>query len=336
MKWSFLPIPLLVAFGSLPGAAYSEQPTAEGRQDPPVLSCEHANAPTDPYIGWADKDSGAFLLRCLLFADRTGVAFQITYRSPQAGESDPGSVIGGGWGTDFDDFARRESGGRVVIRNGADGSVDTYAPERRGSPLLVAGNSADQRERRAQACEYVEHEGPAGLRRAFCDRTIQHFGEDGRLIRYSTHALHQMFELNWAEDGPVTVTGEKPVLTVTGTRPDGQTIFTSLRRGARRATVTDQDGRAVILEFDSSGQLAWARSSARENYAFAYDDGRRLVSVTFPDGRAQTMAYDGEGRISAIEARNGGGVCFTYRWNETEVIEQAADGSQSRTVVKFR
>ncbi len=327
----------LAAIGALclPAAA-SAQSTAQSSTKVPVFTCEHANAPSDTYIGWADKQTGAFLFRCLVFADRTGVAFQMTYRSPQAGDRSSASVIGGGWGTDFDDVAHGGSSGRVVIRNGSDGSVDTYGARRRGSPLLVSGNSAEQRERRAEACEYVEHEELGGLRRVDCGRNIQHFDESGRLIRYFTHAFRQIFELNWGDGSGRTVTGDRWVLSVMGETPAGKTIFTAFRTRPDRTTVTDQDDRTVIFAFDESGRLASARSSAGEIYRFDYGTRGGLVAVTFPDGGVQTMTYDPTGRIAEIAARRGATARFLYRSGRTEVIERAADGTSGRTVVKFR
>ena len=323
------------AFGlSAPLAAQlsSAQPAEPVR----VLTCEHANAPTDSYIGSPDLETGAFRFRCLVFADRSGVAFEITHRSPPPGGDRPAGVIGGGWGTDFDDLAYPLRGRGIAIRNGADGGVDRYAARRRGAPLLVAGHSQAQRERRAQACEYVEHEAGGGVRRVFCDRTIQHFDNQGRLTRYSTHAFRQLFELSRWEGVGVTVTGEKPVLSVMGQTPAGGAISAAFRAGPRRVIVTDQDHRFVVFQFDAKGRLTQARSSTGETYLFDYGPGGELVAATFPDGGRQTMTYDESGRISAIDARREGFARFVYRRNETEIIERSPDGSRGRTVARFR
>lgn len=310
--------------------------SAQPAQPAPVLTCEHADAPTQTYIGSPDLETGAFRFRCLVFADRSGVAFEITHRSPPPGGDRPAGVIGGGWGTDFDDLAFPLKGGEIAVRNGADGGVDRYAARRRGAPLLVAGRSQAQRQRRAQACEYVEHEPGGGVRRVFCDRTIQHFDTQGRLARYSTHALRQLFALSRWDDVGVSVTGEKPILSVTGQTPAGRTIFATFRAGPRRRIVTDQDERSVIFQFDAKGRLAQARSSAGETYLFDYGPGGELVAATFPDGGRQTMTYDKQGRISAIDARHEGHARFIYRRHETQVIERAPDGSLGRTVARFR
>jgi len=301
-----------------------------------VLTCEHANSPTETYIGSVDKETGAFQFSCLVFADRSGVAFQMTYRSPPSAGSRPAGVIGGGWGTDFDDFAYPLKGGKIAVRNGADGLVDSYAAQRRGGLLLVAGHSAAQRQRRAEACEYVEHEAGGGVRRVFCDRTIQHFDNEGRLTRYSTHAFRQLFELSRLEGVGVTVTGEKPVLSVMGQTPAGRAISAAFRAGPGRLIVTDQDNRSVVFQFDAKGRLTQARSSAGETYLFDYGPRGELVAATFPDGGRQTMTYDEKGRISAIEARHEGFARFIYRRNETEIIERSPDGSRGGTVARFR
>lgn len=320
----------------LPAPATAQSSSAQPAERARVLTCEHANAPTETYIGSVDKETGAFRFRCLVFADRSGVAFEITHSSPPPGGNRPAGLIGGGWGTDFDDFAYPLKGGEIAIRNGADGVVDRYAARRRGAPLLVAGHSQAQRERRAQACEYAEHETGGGVRRVFCDRTIQHFDTQGRLTRYSTHAFRQLFELSRWDGLGVTVTGEKPILSVTGQTPAGRTIFAAFRAGPRRLIVTDQDGRSVTFQFDPEGRLTQARSSDGETYLFDYGPGGELVAATSPDGGRQIMTYDDKGRISAIDARHEGYARFIYRRHETEIIEQAPDGSRGRTVATFR
>lgn len=312
------------------------QSTISPSAPPRVFTCEHANSPTEAYIGWSAKESGAFLFTCLVFADRSGVAFQMTYRSPPPPGKPSASIIGGGWGTDFDDFAYALKGGRIAIRNGVDGSVDTYAEPRKGAPLLVVGHSEEQRERRAQGCEYVEPEKDGGVRRIFCNRTIQHFDGEGRLSSYSTHAFRQIFALSRWEGVGVTVTGEKPLLSVTGQAPDGRNIFAAFRSRPESLAVKDQDDRSVVFQFDPVGRLTQVRSSAGETYRFRYGPRGELLAVTFPDGRDQTMTYDRKRRISTIEARDGASARFIYKRNETEVLEQLPDGSRGRTVFKFR
>jgi YD repeat-containing protein len=299
---------------------------AQPKKSEPLLNCEYANGPTDTYVGSIDMRTGVFLFRCLVFADRAGVAFGVTYRSPPLGTARPDGVIGAGWGTSFDDVVLADAHGRAVIRNGVDGSVDAYGPARRDKPMLVAGRSPDERERRAQACEYVQRHGETGLRRVYCSRTIQHFDAAGRLIDYSTHAFHQVFTLERTGGG---------LAAVTSYAPDDRPIRAGFSREDRRLVVSDQDGRTVTFDFDEAGRLAWARSSAGEDYGFTYGADVSLATVTFPDGRTQHMAYDAKGRIAAIDARDGGGAQVVYGRHVTEIRQQATDGTQGVSRLTF-
>jgi len=301
-------------------AATPEAPT------PPMLTCTHANGPPDTYAGWVDKQTGAFLFRCLLFGDQRGVAFQMTYRSPALLPERSRGVIGGGWGVDFDDRAVGVVGGGLQVRNGADGSIDVYRPPRRGDPLLVFGDTPDQRQRRKAACEYADLHDLDGARRVYCDRTIQHFDDQGRLARYSTHAFRQVFTLDWTPAG---------LAAVEGFSPEGKPVRVDFRRAEGRLTASDQNGRTVVLDFDRVGRLVRAESSAGQIYAFAYDDAANLARVMLVDGVTQTMTYDAQVRIVRIETSTGAEARFLYHPDRTEILERAADGSKGKTVVRW-
>lgn len=306
---------------ALAGAAVG-QPS---RNEAP-FSCESDNGPPDTYVGWIDKRTGVFLFHCRVFADRDGVAFRMTYRSPPAAKARRAGAIGGSWGVGFDDLVQTDAQGRVVIRNGADGSVDTYGPTRRDKPMLVAGGAPDQRERRAEGCEYVERAVGSGLRRVYCDRTIQHFEANGRLASYSTHAFRQIFTLDHADDA---------LTAVSAYAPDGHPIITRFSRRDRRLVVSDQDGRAVTFDFDEAGRLASAAGPGGETYGFTYDAQARLATVTFPTGRTQRMTYDAKGRIAEIAAGDGGGARIVYGRRFTEIQERASDGTQGVSRLTF-
>ncbi len=316
---------LLSALGavSLPGAVRAQSASAQAS---PALTCQHAEKPTDAYIGWVDLQAGAFHFRCRLFDRRSSIPFEMRYRSPQLPDSPRASLIGGGWGTDFDDFVEDVTSNRITIRGGADGSVESYAASRPGKPMLVTGQTAGQRARRKMACEFFEAGRQAWLRREYCDRSSQDFDRSGRLVSYTSHAFRQIFNLDWQADR---------LAAVTSYAPDGHPVRIAFARSAHSRTVTDQDGRTVIFDFGDEGRLLRVAGSTGEAYGFAYAADGTLMSITFPSGESQTMAYDAKGRIMAIKARHGGGARFTYRRSATEVIEQAPDGSESRRLVTF-
>lgn len=102
------------------------------------FSCEYDNRPQGAFVRWIDKRTGVFLLHCRVLADRTGVAFRMTSRSPPAANERRAGAIGGGWGVDLDDLVQTAARGRVWIRNGAD--------DGRAARVVYGGRFAEIRE----------------------------------------------------------------------------------------------------------------------------------------------------------------------------------------------
>jgi len=107
------------------------------------------------------------------------------------------------------------------------------------------------------------------------------------------------------------------------------------------ASVTDSNGRSLILSYDSSSRLTTLQDPANGLYKYAYNTTGNLVSVTYPDQTARSYLYNEAANVAAnlphaltgiIDENNQRFATFKYDAQNRAISTQHAGGAESVTV----
>jgi len=137
---------------------------------------------------------------------------------------------------------------------------------------------------------------------------------------------------------------------------NGQAVVLSYNYGTndfRLTRVQAQDGRSLVLEYDTSRRISKITDSSGSTYVYGYDGAGNLASVTYPGGKSRTYAYNESAYTSGanlptaltgiVHEDTQRFATFTYATNgkalstehaggvEKVVVQYNADGSASVT-----